>query len=106
VPSHDGIAGNEIEDLLLNTRPQDLNQPVASQLELPSERSGTGRKEITKTMGIHNWSQAGKGTYIRTLCQKNKGSAEIKQRPIKMDSRTIYRTLSCNGTPFQNGIEG
>jgi hypothetical protein len=27
---------------------QDLNQPVASQLELPRERSGTGQTEITK----------------------------------------------------------
>jgi hypothetical protein len=27
-----------------------------------------------------------KATYIGTLCQKNKGSVEIKQRTIKMDS--------------------
>jgi hypothetical protein len=40
-------------------------------------------------MGIHNWTQIGKGTYMRTLCQKNKGSVEIKHTPIKMDSRTI-----------------
>jgi hypothetical protein len=39
-------------------------------------------------MGIHNWTQTGKGIYIRTFCQKNKGSVEIKQRPIKLDSRT------------------
>jgi hypothetical protein len=32
----------------LNIRSQDLNQPVASQLELPREQSGTGRTEITK----------------------------------------------------------
>jgi hypothetical protein len=57
-------------------------------------------------MGIHNWTQTGKGTYIRTLCQKYKGSVEIKQRPIKMDSRTIYRTLSSKGTSFQTGIDG
>jgi hypothetical protein len=25
----------------------------------------------------------GKGSYIRTLCQNNKGSVEIKQRPIR-----------------------
>jgi hypothetical protein len=57
-------------------------------------------------MAIHNWTQTGKETYIRTLCQKNKGSVEIKQGPIKMDSRTIYRTLSSKGTPFQTGIDG
>jgi hypothetical protein len=31
------------------------------------------------------WTQTGKGTHIRTLCQKNKGSVKIKQRAIKMD---------------------
>jgi hypothetical protein len=29
---------------------EDLNQPVASQLELPRERSGTGRTETTKNI--------------------------------------------------------
>jgi hypothetical protein len=57
-------------------------------------------------MGNHNWTQTGKGTHIRTLCQKNKASVEIKQRPIKMDSRTIHRTLSPKGIPFQIGIDG
>jgi hypothetical protein len=37
-----------------------------------------------KILGIHNWSKTGKGTYTRALCQKNVGSVEIKQRPIKM----------------------
>jgi hypothetical protein len=44
--------------------------------------------------------------YIRALFQKNKGCVEMKQRPIKMDNRTIYRTLSPKGTPFQTGIDG
>jgi hypothetical protein len=47
------------------------NQFAASQSELPRKRSGTGRTESQKVLGIHNWSQTGKGTYIRTLCQKN-----------------------------------
>jgi hypothetical protein len=47
-----------------------------------------------------------KGTHIRTLCQKNKGSVEIKQRPINMDGRTIHRTLSSKGRPFQIWIDG
>jgi hypothetical protein len=67
---------------------------VASQLELLREKSGTGRTAITKNYGIHNWAQTGNGTYITALCQKNKGSVEIKQRPIKMDGRTIYRTVT------------
>jgi hypothetical protein len=52
------------------------------------------------------WPKTGKQTYMRALCQKNKGSVEIKQRSIKMDGRTIYRTLSPKGTPFQTGIDG
>jgi hypothetical protein len=39
--------------------------------------------------------------YTRALCQKNEGSVEVKQTPIKMSGRTIYRTLS----PFQTGID-
>jgi hypothetical protein len=35
----------------LNIRSQDLNQPVASQLEKPKERSGTGRTEIAQNNG-------------------------------------------------------
>jgi hypothetical protein len=56
-------------------------------------------------MGIHNWTQTGKGTYTRTLCQKNEESVEIKQRPIKMDSKTIYRTLSSKGIHFKTRID-
>jgi hypothetical protein len=76
---------------VLNIRSQDPNQLAASQLELPRKWSGTGQTEITKTHGIFNWTQTGKGTYTRALCQKNKGS--VKQRPVKMDSRTVYRTV-------------
>jgi hypothetical protein len=35
---------------------------------------------------------AGKGIYIRTLCQKNEGSVETKKRPTKMGGR-ITATL-------------
>jgi hypothetical protein len=69
------------------------------------QESGEGLDEQKShtTMGIQNWTQSDKGTYIRILCQKNKGSVEIKQRPIKMDSWTIYRTLTSKRTPFQIG---
>jgi hypothetical protein len=36
----------------------------------------------------------GKATYTRALCQKNEGSVEIKQRPVKIGGRTVYRTLT------------
>jgi hypothetical protein len=67
---------------------QDLNQFAASQLELPRKGQGLDENKSQKTPGIHNWTQTGKGTYICALCQKNEGSVEIKQRPIKMGGRT------------------
>jgi hypothetical protein len=53
---------------------------------------------------MHNWTQTGKGTYTRFLCHKNEGSVELKQRPIKMGGRIIYRTRSPKRAPFQTGI--
>jgi hypothetical protein len=61
-------------------------------LEFPRDGQGLDEQKSQKIMGIYNWTQ-GKGTYIMTLCQKNKESVEIKQRSVKMDSRTIHRTL-------------
>jgi hypothetical protein len=92
----------------LNIHSQDLNQPVTPQLELPRERSGTGRTEITKNNGNSQLdSNRQRDIYQDPLPPKRrkKKSVEIKQRPIKMDSRTIYRTLSSKGTPFQIGID-
>jgi hypothetical protein len=59
----------------------------------------------SKTMGIHNWTQTGKGTYIRTLCQKNKGSVEIKQRPIRWIVGLFTGQCHLKGHLF-NGIGG
>jgi hypothetical protein len=47
----------------------------------------------------------GKGIYIRTLCQKNEGSVEAKQRPTKMGGRITYWTLPPKRTPFQTRID-
>jgi hypothetical protein len=57
-----------------------------------------------KMLGIHNCTQAKKGSDTRAFCQKNEGSVEIKQRPINMGGRTLYRTLSPKRAPFQIGI--
>jgi hypothetical protein len=62
-------------------------------------------KKTYQTMGIHNGTQTGKGTDIRILFQKIKISVEDQQRPIKMDGRTIYRTLSSERTPLQTGAD-
>jgi hypothetical protein len=71
-------------------------------LELPRKRSGTAEREREKK--IHNWTQTGKGTYTRALCQKNAGSVEIKQRSIKMGGSSSY-TMSPKRIPFQTGID-
>jgi hypothetical protein len=49
--------------------------------------------------------KTGKGTYIRALRQNNEGSVGIKQRLIKMDGRTVHRTLPPIRTPFQTRID-
>jgi hypothetical protein len=59
-------------------------------LELPR----LDEQKSQKTLGIHNWTETGKGTYTSALCQKNVESVEAEQRPIKIGGRTIYRTLS------------
>jgi hypothetical protein len=38
--------------------------------------------------------------------KRSKKSVEAQYRAIKMDSRTVYRTLPLKGTPFQTGIDG
>jgi hypothetical protein len=57
-----------------------------------------------KTLAIDNWTQTGKGIHIRTLCQKNGGSVEVKQRTIKMGDGTIYRTLLPKKHLFKLGL--
>jgi ribonuclease HI len=111
VPCHEDIAGSETADLLARigsehpfTGPEPA-RGISNGVAKRAARDWMNRSH-KKAMGIHNWTQTGKGTYIRTFCQKNKGSVEIKQRPIKMDSWTIHRTMSSKGTPFQTGIDG
>jgi hypothetical protein len=54
-----------------------------------------------KTLGIWNWTQTDKGTF----CQKNEGSIEIKQIPVKMGGSTVCRILPPKVTPFQTRID-
>jgi hypothetical protein len=48
-----------------------------------------------KIMGILNWTQTGKGIYIRTLCQKNKGFVEIKQSHLNGYLFKLGQTDDC-----------
>jgi hypothetical protein len=56
----------------LNILSQDLNQPVVLTRSCQESGQGLDEHESHKTMGIHNWTRTGKGTYIRTLCRRRK----------------------------------
>jgi hypothetical protein len=88
----------------LNIRSQDLNHLAASQLELSRKRPGSERAESQRTLGIHNWTQTDKGIYTGSLCQKNEGSVEVKQKPVKMGGRIISRTLLPKRAIFKLGL--
>jgi hypothetical protein len=110
VPGYEGIVGNEIADQLARTgseHPFIGLEPaccISFGVDKKLVRDWTNRNH-KKTLGIRDWTQRGKGTYTSVLCQKNKGSVKIKQRPIKLGGRTIYRTQSPKRTPFQTGID-
>jgi hypothetical protein len=110
VPGHEGTVRNETADQLARTgseHPFTGPEPacgISIGVAKKAVRDGMNRNH-KRTLGIHNWTQTGKGTYPWVLCQKNEGSVEVKQRPIKMGDRTIYRTLSPKRTPFQTGID-
>jgi hypothetical protein len=103
VPEHEGIVGNETAIQLTRTGPEPacgISVGVAKK----AARDWTKRNH-KKILGIHNWTQRGKETYTRALCEKNEISVEIKHRTIKMGGRTLYRTLSPKRAPFQTEID-
>jgi ribonuclease HI len=108
LPSHEGTAGNETADQLARTGSEN---PLTGLEPACGISTGVAKKVVRDWMNRYRKNignpqlDSGKGTYTRTLCQKNEGSVEVKQRPIKMGGRTIYRTLSPKRTPFQTGID-
>jgi hypothetical protein len=109
VPGYEFIVGNETADQLARTgseHPFTGPGPACGiSIGVAKKAARTGRTEITKILGIHNWTQTGEGIYTRAICQKNEGSVEIKQIPVKMGGRTLYRTLSPKRVPFQSGTD-
>jgi hypothetical protein len=87
VPSYEGIVGNETVDQLARMGSE---HPFIG--PEPESDQGLNKRKSKKILGILNWTQTGKRTYTRTLCQKNEGAVKIKQKPATMGGRTIYRT--------------
>jgi hypothetical protein len=85
VPGHEGIVGNETADQLARTgceHPFIGPEPACGiSIGVPKKaaRDWTIRNHKKKTFGVRNWTQTGKGTYGRALCEKNTGSVKIKQ---------------------------
>jgi hypothetical protein len=109
VLGHEGIVGNETADQLARTgseHPFTGPEPACGiSVGVAKKAPGTGQTEIKKKpFGIRNWTQTGKGSYTRAFCEKNDGSVKIKQRPVKMGDRTIYRTLSSKGHLLKVGL--
>jgi ribonuclease HI len=107
VPGHEGIAGNETADLLARTGyehpftgPESacgISIGVAKRVV----RNWTNRnhtKEWESTTGLKQAKAGHSARRTEDLVKLN--------RQIKMDSRTIHRTMSSKGTPFQIGIDG
>jgi hypothetical protein len=51
----------------------------------------------------NNNSLSNGGNPTRILCQKDRGTVNIKQKPVAMGDRTTHRTLSPERTAPQNG---
>jgi hypothetical protein len=83
VPGHEDNAGNETADQLARTESE---HPFTRPEPACGISTGVAEKEVGDRMNIHhkkhwesvNWTQTGKGTYTRSLCQKNEGPVEIK----------------------------
>jgi hypothetical protein len=105
VPGHEGIAGNETADLLGRTRSEHLFTGPEPACGISV---GVPKRPVRDWMNRNHKKQweSTTGFISGPSARRTKGSAEIKQRPIKMDGRTMYRTLSSKGTHFQTGIDG
>jgi hypothetical protein len=94
VPGHEGIVGNETADQLARTGSE---HPFIGPEPACGISIGVSKKAVRDWTDRNHKkyceTQRGKGIYNRTLCQKNGGSVETKQRPTKMGGRITYGTL-------------
>jgi hypothetical protein len=97
VSGHEGIDGNETVDQLARTGSEHpfIGPEPACRISIGAAknavRNWTNRNHKKYWESTTGLKQA-KG-YVRTLCQKNEGSVETKQRPTKMSGRITHWTL-------------
>jgi hypothetical protein len=109
VPGHEGIVGNETADQLARTGSE---HPFIGPEPACGISIGVAKKAVRDWMNRNDkkhWESTtglkqAKKTYILALCQRNEGSVEIKQTPIKMGGRTTYWTLHLKGHLFKLGL--
>jgi hypothetical protein len=94
VPGHEGIDGNETADQLARTGSENpfIGPETACGISIGAAKKAV-RDWTNRKLGIHYWTQTGRGIHISTLCQTYARSVGTKQRPTEMGGRTTYWTL-------------
>jgi ribonuclease HI len=108
VPGHKGIVGNDMANQLarMGSEHPFIGLEPACGISIGVAMKAVKRLDEQKsqeTPGIHNWTRTGKGTYTRTICQKNEVSVEIKQDQLRWVVGLFTGHLSPKRTPFQTG---
>jgi hypothetical protein len=111
MPGHESIAGNETADLLARTgseHPFTGLEPacgISVGVVKRAIRNWTNRDHTKQCESTTGLKQA-KGLISGPSARRTQDLLKIKHRPIKMDSRTVHRTVSSKGTTFQICIDG
>jgi hypothetical protein len=105
VLAHEGTVGNITADQLARTGSEHLFIGPESACSISTGVAKKAVKDWTNRNHKKNGNPQLDSNRQRDLHQKNEGSVEAKQRPIKMGGRTIYGTLSPKRTPVETGID-
>jgi hypothetical protein len=103
---HKGMVSNEMADQLARKGSEHLfiqPEPACGISIGAAKKAVRDWMKSQKILGIHNWTETGKGTYTRSLCQKNKGYVAIRDQ-----LRWVIFTGHCHlkGQPFKLGLTG
>jgi hypothetical protein len=110
VPDHEGIAGNEIADLLARTGSE---HPFTRPEPACSISIGVANRAVSNWLNRNHKKQWESTTGLKQAKELIPGPSEkrtrdllkVEQRTTKMDSGTIHRTLSSKGTSLQIGTD-